>query len=89
MALSKETKEEIFKEYGGSVSNTGSPEAQVALLTARINHISDHLKGQKKDNHSRRSLIQMVGRRKKFLKYIASKDIEAYRALIKKLGIRK
>lgn len=89
MALTKETREEIFKEYGGSVTNTGSSEAQVALLTARINHISEHLKDQKKDNHSRRSLIQMVGRRKKFLKYIAGKDIEAYRALIKKLGIRK
>ncbi len=89
MALTREQKAEIFKTYGGSESNTGSPEAQVALLTARINHISEHLKDQRKDNHSRLSLIKMVGRRKKFLKYIANKDIEAYRALIKKLGIRK
>lgn len=89
MALTKETKEQIFKEYGGSASNTGAPEAQVALLTARINHISEHLKEKKKDNHSRLSLIKMVGKRKKFLRYIAGKDIEAYRALIKKLGIRK
>lgn len=89
MALTTERKQEIFKEFGGSVTNTGSAEAQVALLTDRINHISEHLRGQKKDNHSRLSLIKMVGRRKKFLKYIAAKDIEQYRALIKKLGIRK
>ena len=70
MALTTERIQEIFKEFGGSATNTGSSEAQVALLTAKINHISDHLKGQKKDNHSRLSLIKMVGLRKKLLKYI-------------------
>lgn len=89
MSITAERKSELFKVYGGSETNTGSIEAQIAVLTERINHISDHLKENKKDHSSRLSLIKMVGRRKKFLKYIAAKDIEGYRAIIKKLGIRK
>lgn len=89
MAIAQEKTAEIFAEYGGSAKNTGSMEGQVAVLTERINHISEHLKNNFKDHSSRLSLIKMVGRRKKFLKYIAKKDIANYRSLIKKLNIRK
>ncbi len=89
MAIAQEKIAEIYTEYGGSATNTGSIEGQVAVLTERINHISEHLKSNFKDHSSRLSLIKMVGRRKKFLKYIAKKDITNYRSLIKKLNIRK
>ena len=89
MGLSKDAMSTLFKEYGGTETNTGSTEAQVALFTARINHISAHLKEHKKDFSSERSLITMVGKRKRMLKYLAKKDINQYRALIEKLGIRK
>lgn len=89
MQVSKERKAELFAEYGNSATNTGSIEGQVAILTERINHISEHLKINKKDHSSRLSLIKMVGRRKKFLRYLAKKDIENYRGLIKKLNLRK
>jgi len=87
--LSKEKKEEIFKEYGGSENNTGSVEGQIALFTYRIKALSDHLKENKKDHSCRRALLAMVGQRKQLLQYLAKKDIEKYRALIEKLGIRK
>lgn len=89
MLVTKERKAELYAEYGGSASNTGSIEAQVAVLTDRINHISEHLKENHKDHSSRLSLIKMVGRRKKFINYLKKKDIENYRNLIKKLGLRK
>ena len=89
MAIAQERVAEIYTEFGGSAKNTGSIEGQVAVLTERINHISAHLKENHKDHSSRLSLIKMVGRRKKFLKYIAKKDVLNYRALIKKLNIRK
>ncbi len=87
--LSKEKKLEIFKEFGGEATNTGSVESQVALLTNRINHISGHLKTNRKDFSTTRSLYKLVGQRKKLLKYLAHKDIIRYRALLDKLGLRK
>ena len=87
--LTKEQKAEIFKEYGGSESNTGSTEAQVALFTHRIKSLSQHLQKNHKDHSCRRSLLTMVGKRKKLLRYLAAKDINKYRELIEKLGIRK
>lgn len=87
--LTKEKKEEIFKEYGGSEKNTGSIEAQIALLTFRIKELSDHLRENKKDFSCKRSLLSMVGKRKRFLQYLAKKDIAKYRSLIDKLGLRK
>ncbi len=81
-------KSELIKEFGGTTTNTGSTEVQIALLTERINHLTGHLKGHSKDFHSRRGLLQMVMRRQKLLKYLSSKNIEGYRALADKLGIR-
>ena len=89
MYLSSEKKQEIFKEFGGSATNTGSVESQVALISHRINHISGHLKTNRKDFSSTRSLYKLVGQRKRLLKYLAHKDIVQYRALIEKLGLRK
>jgi small subunit ribosomal protein S15 len=89
MYLTSETKKEIFKEYGGSEENTGSTEAQVALLTLRINHLTQHLKTNPKDLVTRRSLVLMVGHRKHLLNYLRAKNIERYREVIKRLGIRK
>ena len=83
------TKQEIINEYGRHEGDTGSPEVQVALLTARINHLNDHLKNNQKDHHSRRGLLLMVGQRRGLLEYLKSTDIEGYRALIAKLGLRK
>lgn len=82
-------KEEIMKEYATHEGDTGSPEVQVALLTARITHLTEHLKTHKKDNHSRRGLFKMVGQRRALLKYLEEKDIERYRSLIERLGLRK
>lgn len=80
----------IFKTYGGSEKNTGSIEGQIALLTERIQHISAHIKnGNKKDHSSNRGLLKMVGQRKRLLQYLSKKDLEGYRALIAKLGLRK
>jgi len=87
--LTKEKKEEIFKEYGGNEKNSGSIEAQIALLTFRIKALSDHLRENKKDFSCKRSLLSMVGKRKRFLQYLAKKDISKYRSLIDKLGLRK
>ena len=82
-------KQAIIKEYALSEGDTGSPEVQVALLTYRINHLTEHLKTHKGDHHSRRGLLMMVGKRRNILDYLASIDIERYRTLIAKLGIRK
>ena len=84
----KEEKEAILKEYATHEGDTGSPEVQIALLTKRINDLTEHLKTHKKDHHSRRGLLKMVGHRRNLLVYLYNKDIERYRALIKKLGIR-
>lgn len=82
-------KKEIVAKFGRNPEDTGSPEVQVALLTARINHLTEHLKEHKKDHHSRRGLLKMVGQRKGLLNYIKSKDIVKYRELIAELGLRK
>ena len=86
--MDKKTKQEIIAKYRLSDSDTGSTQVQVALLTHRINHLTEHLKTNHKDNHSRRGLLQLVGQRKGLLKYLESKDINAYRELKKSLGIR-
>ena len=87
--MDKATKLEIIKKYGRSEGDTGSPEVQVALLTERIKSLTEHLKVHKKDHHSRRGLLMMVGQRRGLLNYLESQDIERYRAIIKKLGLRR
>ena len=87
--ISKELKAQIVAEYGKKPGDTGSPEVQVALLTARINELTEHLKANPKDHHSRRGLLMMVGQRRGLLEYLKGKDIEGYRNLIARLGIRK
>lgn len=87
--ISGEKKQAIIKEYGRSEGDTGSPEVQVAILTARINELTEHFKANPKDHHSRRGLLKMVGRRRGLLDYLKKTDLEGYRALIEKLGIRK
>ena len=87
--ITKEKKAAIIKEYGLTEGDTGSPEVQVAILTARIQELTEHLKVNKKDNHSRRGLFMMVGQRRNLLEYLKNKDINRYRALIEKLGLRK
>jgi small subunit ribosomal protein S15 len=82
-------KSEIIKEYGLKEGDTGSPEVQIAILTARINHLTEHLKDHKNDHHSRRGLLMMVGQRRGLLDYLTRIDIERYRTIIAKLGIRK
>lgn len=89
MELTKERKVEIIKDFGGSAKNTGSAEAQVAMLTERINHISGHLDSQKKDHNSSRSLLKLVGQRKRLLKYLQETNLTSYRKLIEKLNLRK
>lgn len=89
MVMTKEQKQEIIKEYGTKEGDTGSPEVQVALLTFRINHLNSHLKTHKKDHHSRRGLLKMVGQRRRLLNYVMKNDIERYRELIARLGLRK
>ncbi len=86
--MNKEKKEEIIKTFATHEGDTGSPEVQVALLTERINHLNEHLKANKKDHHSRRGLLQMVGQRRGLLNYLREKDIERYRKLISELGLR-
>ena len=87
--LTIEKKATIFKDFGGKTTNTGSIEGQVALLTERINHISEHLKTNKKDFSTQRGLMQMVGKRKRLLTYLSKHDLTGYRSLIEKLGLRK
>lgn len=87
--ISKEKKTEIIKEYARSEGDTGSPEVQIAVLTARIQELTEHLKNHPKDHHSRRGLLKMVGQRRGLLAYLKEKDIERYRSLIERLGLRK
>lgn len=87
--MEKELKTSIITEYQTHEGDTGSPEVQIAILTNRINHLNEHLKVHKKDHHSRRGLLKMVGQRRNLLNYLKSKDIERYRALIARLGLRK
>ena len=87
--MQKEEKSKIITQYGHHEHDTGSPEVQIAILTARINNLTEHLKANKKDHHSRRGLLKMVGHRRNLLNYLMKKDIERYRAIIEKLNIRK
>ena len=87
--MRKEEKTAIIEQYATHDGDTGSPEVQIAVLTARINTLTEHLREHKQDNHSRRGLLKMVGKRRKMLDYLMAKDIERYRAIIAKLGIRK
>ena len=87
--LQKEVKQEIITTYAIHEGDTGSPEVQIAILTKRINELTEHLKVNKKDHHSRRGLLKMVGKRRNLLKYLQNKDITRYRAIIEKLGLRK
>jgi small subunit ribosomal protein S15 len=89
MSLTKEGKRELAGTYGRSETDTGSAEVQIALLTHRINELTEHLKVHKKDHHSRRGLLTLVGRRRRLLAYLAKKDLESYRTLIAKLGLRR
>jgi small subunit ribosomal protein S15 len=87
--IAKEKKQAIIAEYGRSEGDTGSPEVQIAILTARINELTDHFKANPKDHHSRRGLLKMVGQRRGLLAYLKKIDIERYRSLIERLGLRK
>ena len=87
--MTAERKKEIINEYRRDEKDTGSSEVQIALLTERINELTEHLKVHKKDNHSRRGLLKMVGKRRNLLNYLAKKDENAYKELVKKLGLRK
>ena len=87
--MTAERKQEIISQYRRDEKDTGSSEVQIALLTERINELTEHLKVHKKDNHSRRGLLKMVGKRRNLLNYLAKKDEEAYKELVKKLGLRK
>lgn len=87
--MTKERKQELMVKYGRAANDTGSPEVQIALLTERINHLTDHLRTHKKDHHSRRGLLMMVGKRRGLLDYLAKTEIERYRSIIAELGIRK
>ena len=89
MSLTKEVKQEVIDKHGRSPHDTGSAEVQVAMLTRRINDLTEHLRTHPKDHYSRRGLLKLVGRRRRFLDYLQRKDIEGYRALIKELGLRR
>lgn len=89
MYLAKEKKEEIFEKHGKGKTDTGSAEGQIALFTYRISHLSDHLKRNRKDYNSERSLVRLVGKRRSLLDYLKKKDILRYRAIVKELGLRK
>ncbi len=89
MSLTKEQKQAIIQEFGLHDRDTGSPEVQVALLTYRINHLTEHLKIHKKDEHSRRGLLKLVGRRRRLLRYLERTDRQRYRQLIERLGLRR
>jgi len=87
--MTKERKQEIIKTFGRDEKDTGSSEVQIALLTERINELTEHLKVHKKDNHSRRGLLKMVGKRRNLLNYLAKKDLDRYRVIVEKLSLRK
>ncbi len=89
MTMTLDRKREIVAQFGANENDTGNTRVQVALLTERINHLTEHLREQKKDHHSRRGLLMLVGRRRRFLDYLQREDLEGYRALIKELGLRK
>ncbi|WP_100330956.1 30S ribosomal protein S15 [Bacillus xiapuensis] len=89
MALTQERKNEIINEFKTHESDTGSPEVQIAVLTEQINILNEHLRTHKKDHHSRRGLLKMVGRRRNLLTYLRNKDVQRYRELIQKLGLRR
>ncbi len=89
MTITTERKREIATKFGTGAEDTGNTKVQVALLTERIDHLTEHLREQSKDHHSRRGLLMLVGRRRRFLDYLRRKDLEGYRALIKELGLRK
>ena len=87
--MAQYSKSEIIAKFGRKEGDTGSPEVQIALLTARINHLTEHLKANKKDHHSRRGMLKMVGHRRNLLNYLQKIDIERYRAIVARLGLRK
>jgi len=89
MTMSREQKNEIIDQYKAHETDTGSPEVQIALLTSRINHLTEHLKFHKNDHHSRRGLMKMVGRRRRLLDYLRQIDINRYRTILEKLNLRK
>jgi small subunit ribosomal protein S15 len=89
MTLTKERKQEMVDRFGGHSGDTGRTEVQVALLTARINELNDHLRANQKDHHSRRGLLMLVGRRRRFLNYLQRTDLERYRTLVRELGLRR
>jgi small subunit ribosomal protein S15 len=89
MTLTQERKQELVEQFGDDPADTGKAEVQIALLTARINELTEHLRAHGKDHHSRRGLLMLVGRRRRFLNYLQRTDLERYRALVRKLGLRK
>ena len=89
MSLTQEKKAELIEKFGDTPQDTGKAEVQIALLTERINQLTDHLRTHKKDHHSRRGLLMLVGQRRRFLKYLQRSDLERYRSLVKELGLRK
>ncbi|MET3697937.1 SSU ribosomal protein S15P [Bacillus oleivorans] len=89
MAITQERKRELIEEYKTHENDTGSPEVQIAVLTEEINNLNEHLRTHKKDHHSRRGLMKMVGRRRNLLTYLRNKDVQRYRELINKLGLRR
>ena len=89
MPLTADKKKELAARFGTSETDTGSTEVQIALLTERINHLTEHMREHKKDHHSRRGLLMLVGRRRRFLNYLQKKDLDRYRELIKELGLRR
>jgi small subunit ribosomal protein S15 len=89
VALTKEAKQEIITKHGRNAADTGSPQVQIAMLTQRINDLTEHLRAHKHDHYSRRGLLKLVGQRRRFLNYLQKHDLEGYRALIKELGLRR
>ncbi len=89
MSLTQEKKAELIEKFGNSPQDTGKPEVQIALLTERINQLTDHLRTHKKDHHSRRGLLMLVGQRRRFLRYLERSDLERYRSVVKELGLRR
>jgi small subunit ribosomal protein S15 len=89
MLVTSEVKKEVFKKFGGSETNSGGPESQVALFTKRIDHLTEHLKTHKKDHGTEKALLQLVGRRKQLLNYLRTHHLDRYRAVIQELGLRK
>ena len=89
MSLTQEEKLEVIERFGKDAKDTGATEVQIALLTRRINHLTEHLREHKHDHHSRRGLLMLVGRRRRFLNYLQKKDLERYRSLIRELGLRR